>query len=319
MDINPDQLLRSLSDPVRRQLARLLSESPLTVGELTDVLSLPQSTVSRHLKALRTTGLLVDRRDGTRVFAALAEPRTNGDSELIDILNRWVREQTLAANVKERLDQVLRQRDGVEDVSSRLAHQWDDLRCQYFGSRFHLEALGGLLPAEWHVLDIGTGTGYLLPVLGRLFERIYAVDPSPAMLDLARQRASQEGLDNIEFHSGCLQELPLDNDSVDAAIAILVLHHADQLEPAFAELRRVLKPGGRLLAVDFAPHEQDEFQREMGDPTRGHETEVVLSGLKQAGFESVAIRPLAVSHYAEDGPLRPAPELFLFTASNTSA
>ena len=88
MDSNADQLLRSLSDPARRQLVRLLGESPLTVGELTDVLGLPQSTVSRHVKILRATGLLVDRRDGTRVFTALAEPRSNGEPELVDILNR---------------------------------------------------------------------------------------------------------------------------------------------------------------------------------------------------------------------------------------
>ncbi len=312
-----DLLFRALGDPARRDLARLLGEAPLTVGEIVDVLRLPQSTVSRHLKALRATGLLVERREGNRVISSLHEPVSNGDADLPDLLNEWLRKRPLPSPVQDRLRQVLQGRNGGEDAFDRLAHQWDELRREYFGVQFHLEALLALLPETWHVLDVGTGTGYLLPSLSRQFARVTAVDPSSAMLALARQRAEREGLSNVRFDSGRLESLPLKDACVDAALAILVLHHAQDRSVALGELRRVLKRGGKLLIVDLMPHSLESFQREMADPIRGVDPSELMEEMRRAGLPPKRHRPLPTRSGDGGGPEREAPELYLITSQRT--
>ena len=311
-----DHLFRSLADRSRRDVVRLVGEAPLMVGEIAEVLALPQSTVSRHLKMLRTTGLLVDRRQGNRIYIGLVEPSLNGDGELGDMLNGWLRRQPLSAPVEARLQKVLQGRNGQEDAFERLAHQWDELRCQHFGGLFHLESLASLLPSEWRVLDIGTGTGYLLPFLCRHFREVIAVDPSPAMLALARQRAEREGLSNVRFRSGRLEDLPVREASIDAALAILALHHCGDWTASMQELRRVLLPGGRLLAVDICPHQLSDFKREMGDPSAGIDPDELAQEMHRAGFEILLKRKLPLppgDHPA--APARSAPDLFVITAS----
>ncbi len=312
MDITTDQLFRAFSDPGRRELFRLLGEAPLAVGEIVEILDLPQSTVSRQLKALRETGLLQERREGNRVYCSLVEPASNGNTKLPDLLNQWLREQALSPVVKSRLDNVLGGRDGGEDAFERLAHQWDEMRRGYFGSQFHLEALIALLPGQWHILDIGTGTGYLLPTLARHFRKVTAVDPSPAMLSLARQRGEREGLHNVDFGFGQLEDLPVESESVDAVLAILVLHHCEDFDRAASELFRVLRPGGRLLAVDLYPHQMEEFRREMGDPVNGIRPDELQRRLTGSGLEAELLRPLKLPPpELPEGPKRESPELFL--------
>lgn len=307
---NLDHLFRCLSDGANRDLLRLLAEAPLTVGELVDVLGLPQSTVSRHLKALRNTYLVVDRREGNRIFSSLAEARHNGAGNISDRLNQWLREQPLPSHLADRLRHVLERREG-EDSYQRLSQQWDELRRKYFGSRFHLEALCTLLPRHWRVLDIGTGTGYMLPLLAGHFRQVQAVDPSQAMLDLARRRAGENGLENVGFHLGRLEELPLESGSVDLAVAILVLHHAAHLESSIRELHRVLKPAGNVLVVDFEPHSMEEFQQKMGDPRPGVDSRELTAGMQEAGFQIELQRSLPRTPAEELGePPRAAPSLY---------
>jgi len=255
----------------------LLAEAPLTVGEISEVLLLPQPTVSRHLKNLRATGLLFDHRDGNRTIIRLVEPAGNGPADLPDLLNQWIRRQPLPRALRTRLDHVLSKRDGEQDSFARLAHQWDEIRCRYFGSQFALEALASLLPPGWRALDVGTGTGYLLPTLARNFREVVAVDPSGAMLKLSQEISIREGLRNIRFRYGRLESLPLAPESVDLALAILVLHHSERLADALSELHRVLIRKGTVLIVDIMPHEMEDFQREMGDPVRGLEPETTLA------------------------------------------
>lgn len=293
---------------------RLLGEAPLTVGEIVEITGLPQSTVSRQLKILRNTGLLVDFREGSRVITGLMEPNGN-DLQLPDMINQWVRSQPLSKALSDRLTRVLEGRKGEGDKFERLAFQWDEMRRQYFGSQFHLEALCALLPSEWHVLDVGTGTGYFLPVLSRVFRQVIAVDPSPAMLGLARQRAERENISNVSFKYGHLESIPQEAETIDAALGILVLHHASDYRSALGELHRVLKPGGRLLIVDMFPHSMEAFQREMGDPVSGIDPEELTGWMEQAGFEARHWRHLTPGDESASGPLKPAPEMYLIRAN----
>jgi ArsR family transcriptional regulator len=315
-----DLLFRSLGDSGRRQVARILAEEPLTVGEIADVLGLPQSTVSRHLKTLRSTGLLVDRKEGSRVFIGLTPSESrNGGRDLSAVLNSWLRQQPISGAVAARLRRAVSNRNGGVDPFERFAHRWDELRFEHFGGLFHMEAIASLLPSEWRVLDIGTGTGYLLPFLSRQFREVIAADASAAMLDLARQRAQREGLSNVQFESGRLEDLPVGDASVDCALAVLVLRYSAHPARSAAELARVVKAGGRLLVVDVVPHDMDDFRRRIGDMTGGIEPSEVASVLGRAGFRVSQTRtlhlPAAPSPCA---PSRPAPDLFLITAERES-
>ena len=309
-----DVLFRSLGDPGRRQVARILAETPLTVGEIADVLGLPQSTVSRHLKTLRSTGLLVDRQEGSRIYIELIEPAGNGEGDLAGVLNSWLRKQPLSTAVHTRLRQAVDIRNGSDDAFERLAHQWDELRYEHFGGVFHLEAVASLLPAEWRVLDIGTGTGYLLPFLARQFAAVIAADASSAMLELARQRVQREGLENVQFKLGRLEDLPVDDASIDCALAVLVLRHSPDLRRSSKELARAVADGGRLLVVDVGPHTMEDFRRRIGDASSGLDPDVVVAELKRVGFRVLNRRRLPLPSSGSTAPSRPAPDLFLIAA-----
>ncbi len=313
-----DALLRSLGDAGRRQVARILAEGALTVGEIAEVLGLPQSTVSRQLKTLRSTGLLIDRREGSRVFIELGEPAPNGGGGLREVLNAWLRAQPLPPAVAARLRRVVENRNGGTDAFERLASQWDELRFEHFGGLFHLEAIASLLPARWRVLDVGTGTGYLLPFLARQFREVVAADASRSMLDLARQRAEREGLSNVRFEAGRLEDLPLEDASIDCAFAVLVLRFSTDLGGSVAELGRVLAPGGRLLIVDVTPHSMEDFQRRIGDYSGGLDPSRTTEALEASGFSVSRQRVLPATPSGNPAaPTRPAPDLFLITAERT--
>ena len=318
MDVySPDILFRSLSDPVRRQVARILAETPLTVGEIADVLGLPQSSVSRHLKTLRATGLLVDRSEGNRVYVELVEPSgsSTGDGDLPAVLNTWLRNQSLPTAVHLRVRQVVESRLGSGNTFEEVAHQWDELRSEHFGGMFQLEAMASLLPPDWRVLDIGTGTGYMLPFLARQFAQVIAADASSAMLELARQRARREGLSNVQFKLGRIEDLPVEDASIDCAVAILVLRHSPDMSRSVEELARGIVDRGRLLVVDVAPHSMEEFRRRIGDRSSGIDPGSIVDELERAGFSILNHRLLPMPVAGSPGaPTRPGPDLFLVSA-----
>ena len=135
-------------------------------------------------------------------------------------------EMALPAELESRLESVLHERrDMSRRFFDRVGRQWDSLREENFGTTFHLEGLLALLPRDWIVADVGTGTGYLLPTLARQFNRVIAVEPAEAMRHAASHRIEYHRLENVLLSGGDLGRLPIGASTVDLAIAILVLHH----------------------------------------------------------------------------------------------
>jgi len=312
-------LFKSLADTTRQRILRVLSAEELSVSELVEVLAQPQSTVSRHLKVLRDAGLLVDRRLGATVMYSTCplgpedslptalEPSADsteaggldygeGSAGLRNRLLGWIGRQAIDADLGERLDRVLRGRKpGASDFFDTIGARWDQLRIEAFGDSFHLEAMTWLLPGDWTVADIGTGTGYLLPLLSSRFAQVIAVDPSETMLQAARHRPELKNASNVSFRAGSLDKLPIDGDTLDLAIASLVLHHVAEPAAALAELRRCLRDGGVLLLIEQEPHHYSEFHDRMGDRWWGFDPTELAKQCRQAGFADIKIEPLVTA------------------------
>jgi ArsR family transcriptional regulator len=307
--------LSALSDPTRCRMLLLLEEQELTVSEICAVLQLPQSTVSRHLKTLVDVGLLASRRDGTSRFYSLPPTTPGVDSgsqaELWRLTRREFTARPNADQDARRLARVLAQRgETSQQFFASAAGQWDRMRDDLFGANVYLGALLGLLPASWVVGDLGCGTGAVMSALAPHVARVIGVDASDEMLRAAESRLG--GTTNTDLRRGTLEALPLDAAALDAATLVLVLHHLPSPALALAEAHRVLTPGGRLLIVDMAPHEHEEYRQQMGHVWLGFSEEHLRRLLSQAGFDDVRMNALPAVTEAK------GPALFAATATKSS-
>ena len=284
--------LSALADATRCRVLRLLEAHELTVGELCSVLQLPQSTVSRHLKTLGDAGWVASRRDGTsRFYSRAPETEDDSQSQLWQLTRRQLDGRPVIDQDARRLARVLARRSETsQQFFASSSGRWDRLREELFGQDFSWQALAGLLPSNWVVGDLGCGTGALLTTLAQSVGRVIGVDASDEMLAAARARSAD--LDNVELRRGSLEALPIDDATLDAATMMLVLHHVASPGAAIGEAARVLKPGGRLLIVDMAPHEREEYRQQMGHVWLGFSPDQMKRWLQQAGLSGVKISPL---------------------------
>ncbi len=147
-----------------------------------------------------------------------------------------------------------------------------------------------LLPGDCIVADLGCGTGQVAAELAGYVGRVIAVDNSPAMLRAARKRIGR--LANVEIRRGDLAALPIEQDLCDAALLILALTYVADPPAVLSEARRILKTSGKLVVVDLLPHDREDFQRRMGQQSRGFSVEQLATMLAEAGFDSIAVRPV---------------------------
>jgi ArsR family transcriptional regulator len=297
----------ALSDPTRLRLLRLLEQHELGVVDLCDILQLPQSTVSRHLKVLSDQRWTRSRREGTAHLYRMAADELDPAARRLWLL---AREQTDAwATLRQdalRLARRLSERDGDSQAFFQgAAGEWDKLRGELYGQGFNLAAAASLLPPDHVVADLGCGTGAAAAQLAPFVKRVIAVDDSPAMLKAARKRL--EGLENIDLRRGDLSALPIEAETCDAASLTLVLTYVADVAAALAETARILKPGGRVAIVDLLPHDRDDFRRLMQQHHAGLEPAKLSEMLQAAGFEPPAIRPLPPE------PAAKGPALFVAT------
>jgi ArsR family transcriptional regulator len=277
----------ALADAIRCRMLALLERQELTVSELCSVLQLPQSTVSRHLKMLADADWVTSRRDGTSRYYTIALDGADGARTRIWELTRaQVSDRKDAVQDDRRLARVLAgRRETSEKFFASSAGQWDRLREELFGRDIVPAALLGLLPSTWVIGDLGCGTGALLPIVAPHVARVIGVDASDEMLTAARERT--RALPNVDLQQGSLEALPIQNAALDAAMLMLVLHHLPSPVAALTEAKRALKPGGRLLIVDMAPHDREEYRQRMGHVWLGFAEDQMRRLLGQAGFTDI--------------------------------
>src|SRR6202521_502671 len=256
--------LASLADTTRSRLLLLLDRNELTVSELCGITQLPQSTVSRHLKALVDGGWIASRAEGTsRLYTMTRDDLDAARRRLWLLVREQVGPTPAAAQDQRRLQAALAERRTTsQEFFSSSAGQWDRVRDELFGDRFHLSALAAFAERDWVVGDLGCGTGQVSAALAPFVTRVVAVDGSAAMLQAAKKRL--QAFDNIDLRRGDLESLPIDDARLDAATLMLVLHHVPEPERALAEVSRVLKPRGRVVLVDMQPHDRESYRQQMG-------------------------------------------------------
>src|SRR5471030_545690 len=245
--------LASLADTTRSRILLLLDRNELTVTELCGIVQLPQSTVSRNLKALADSGWIASRSEGTSNLYTMTRDALDPPGRRLWLLIReQVGSSPVAAQDQRRLQAALAERrTKSQEFFSSSAGQWDRVRDDLFGDRFHIAALAAFAQREWTVGDLGCGTGQVSAALAPFVAHVVAVDASAAMLQAAKKRL--QGFDNVDLRRGELEALPIDDARLDAATLMLVLHHVPEPERALADVARVLKPGGLVVLVDMLP------------------------------------------------------------------
>jgi ubiquinone/menaquinone biosynthesis C-methylase UbiE len=289
-----DQLLiglRAAAEPTRLRLLALCSRAELTVSEITQALGQSQPRVSRHLKLLCEAGLLDRVREGNWVFYRLAR----GDRLARTLLDLLPEGDAAVALDAERLDGIKRARAAAAQAYFREnAAQWDRIRSLYVDERLVEAALLDLLPegSVRDLLDIGTGTGRMLELFGPHLERAVGIDLSREMLAVARVNLERAGIGNCDVRQADMYQLPLPSLSFDAVIVHQVLHYAERPGAAIAEAARVLRPGGRLVVVDFAPHDVEFLRTEQRHRRLGFADDEILLWCRAAGLEPGVSRHL---------------------------
>lgn len=293
--------LGTLADATRSRILLLLEGTELTVGELCQVMQLPQSTVSRHLRILSDEGWVVSRESGASRFYSLVPSRLDRFAKrLWLVVRRQVSTSAAAQQDARRKESVLRARRGeMRSFFTGAAASWGQLRTTLIGARTDLLALVDLLDESWTVGDLGCGTGQVTEALAPVVRRVIAVDESGAMVNTARRRLA--GFDNVEVRSGSVETLPIENGKLDVALLFMVMHFV--LEPAkvLAEVRRTLVPGGRVVILDFTSHERDEYSLQMGHVWQGFTEQQLRTWVADAGMHVSRFRVLPADPSAK-GP-----------------
>jgi ubiquinone/menaquinone biosynthesis C-methylase UbiE/DNA-binding transcriptional ArsR family regulator len=294
--------LKAAGEETRLRILGLLFEAELTVSDLTEILRQSQPRISRHLKLLAEAGLVARFREGAWAFFRLAE---QGQAALAirSLVTRLDADDPVIARDRERLGEVRAARAAAAQAYFNAhAAEWDRIRRLHAADdAVEAEILAALSDRPFRaLLDLGTGTGRMLELLCPQIERGLGIDFSRDMLALARARLDRAGLKHCSVRQGDIYDLPLPRDSFDVVIIHQVLHFLDDGARAIREAARVLRPQGRLVVVDFAPHDLEFLREEHAHRRLGFTAETVTQWMEQADLEMIGHRNLAPG---EDGKI----------------
>lgn len=280
-------VLKAAAEETRFRILVLLQNGELSVSDLTDILGQSQPRISRHLKLLVDAGLVRRYREGSWAFFSLADG--SGVARLLrPMLECLDASSKTLANDRGRLVSVREQRaQAAQNFFSRLAPEWDRVRSLHASQHAVEDAIFKILgdkPIN-NLLDLGTGTGHMLQLLGPKASRVVGLDASHAMLSVARANLESAGLSGIELRQGDINVLPFERNEFDLVVLHQVLHYLDDPARAIREASRLLSPGGRLLIIDFASHNLEFLREEQAHRRLGFSKEQMTGWLAEAGLD----------------------------------
>ena len=279
------KILKVVAEPNRLRILLLLRAEELSVAELQEILTMGQSTISTHLSQLKNAGLVEDRRTGK---SSLYRLTTSGGGAVLDqLLDRAKSEIPEAAADRLAMRGVLKKRQDkmrsfFDSVAGRLGKDYVPGKSW----KSIAEALLRLMP-PMVIADLGAGEGAFSLLLAQHAKKVIAVDTSAKMIEVAREQALRNGVKNVEFRLGDMEEVPIKAATVDLVWISQSLHHALHPGRALAEANRILRPGGRIVILDLVKHRFEEARELYADEWLGFSETDLESMLEEAGFHDV--------------------------------
>jgi len=302
-------MFRAIGEQTRLRIVALLQHGELTVSDLTDILGQSQPRISRHLKLLSDAGIVDKHREGTFAFFELITAGAAGEI-IADLLGHIDAHDHVLASDRDRLAIVRgRRAAGAQEYFAAVAERWDEERLLHAPDATVeaqiIDALGD--QAYDSILDLGTGTGRMLQVLaeqaaasGRPVRRVVGLDNSHSMLAVARSNLERAELRGVELRQGDVYRLPFEPHSFDLIVIHQVLHFLDDPAQAVREAAGLLRPGGRLVIVDFAPHALEFLRTDHAHRRLGFRTDTIAGWLVQSGLDVSGTRSIDPPSGASD-------------------
>ena len=299
--LEPDELvtaLKAAAEPTRLRILLLLRNGELNVKDLTQILGQSQPRLSRHLKLLNEAKLIERFKEGSWVYFHICD-RARGGQLALQVLQAVSDDHPVVRRDRERANAVKREREqSAQQYFRNNAAAWDQIRSLHVSEAKVERAIRDSLgPGPFSLfVDLGTGTGRMLELFADRYHRGLGLDVNQSMLAYARSRLSDAGFDHAQVRHGDLYQLSLPTASADAIVMHQVLHFLSEPAHAIAEAARVLKPGGKLLIVDFAPHGLEFLRDKYAHARLGFAHEQMTQWLDDANLQLSAVRKLAPSH-----------------------
>ena len=291
------EIYKALADESRLRIVNVLRTGVFNVQEVTSVLGLSQSTVSHHLKVLTQNGIAVSERDGTWAFYRLHSDDPSHPASLItkgflDLVSKGQANGMTAhiendnQEIKKLLDN---RRDKAKVFFDSVAKDWQEVRKEIQGSESYLEEVASVIDSKATLLELGCGAGALLEKVLPRSGKTFGVDYSEAMLESAK-KALGDKASQVDLRLGYLEHLPIGDNSIDTAVAYMVLHHITEPLAVFHDAARVLKSGATLMVVELTTHSREEMRERYADLWLGFDTTQLSHWATEAGFTNIEIK-----------------------------
>jgi ArsR family transcriptional regulator len=315
-------VLKAAAEPTRLRILLLLAGGDLNVKDLTRILGQSQPRISRHLKLLTDAGVIERAREGSWVYFQLSsdpilEPLVRG------LVTRVDSEDPVIARDRARADQLKAERERAAQTYFRShAAEWDRIRALHVGEQEVEAAMTAMLaerpPADL-LVDLGTGTGRMLQLFAGRFRRAIGYDANTEMLAYARSKLGAAGLTEAQVRHGDIYDVQLADGSADVVVMHQVLHFLTDPGAAVREAARLLAPAGRLLIVDFAPHDLDYLRDQFAHERLGFSRAAIDQLMTEAGLAPAGYRELAPKSHKSDGDDRLTVSVWIGTKKTARA
>ncbi len=284
---------KALSDNTRLRLVFILQQYELNVNEIVRVVDMIQSGVSRHLKILTESDLLIARKEGSFTYYSAAN-----DDRLMP-LNSMIKEHLSMVELSQKdlekaSEMITIRQNRTKRFFKTVAPQWDRLKKEVLGHFDLNNKIKEMVSFDGNISDLGCGTGELLEVLSENTNgKLIGIDSSPEMLEQAKLKLS--GIDGTELRLGELEHLPMGDREIDTAIMNMVLHHISQPKRPISEVFRVIKPGGVFILTDFEKHNKESIREIIGGEWLGFKKENITLWMIEQGFDNVSVTSFNVN------------------------